>query len=532
MSNYYNEKYLDCYPIPITIEKTEVILKQMKKSICKIRNENGNGTGFFCYIPIKNLYLMITNNHVINEDIINKSNSVNVTLNNDEIILDIRIDDNRKIYTNKEYDVTIIEIKSKEKMEFINFVELDIDKFNQNLNIYNQNIYILQYPKYGEEQKCAVSYGILKEIENNYDLIHLCSTDNGSSGSPILNISNNKIIGIHKASPKDYIDNYNLGTYLKEPINEYLNNINLIKKEILNKNINDKINKKEVVNKSLIKNNKNFDMFCNVNCKHLYPNFSEFFKIFPIKFIEYGYTPFPFETEYGYQFSLLLLESYNICYIKELIEKIIKIPSSKLQLFLGNIKLEKNNEILSDIIKNNKKQLKNEDKFIVKFNKENDISLIIKDNNDFIEISINSMDNVKRLYDLISDKTGKILINYENLKINKQYILKYGNKYLSRMDSMIFEFDFYQNFLTIEEVQNFIYVYFFSEIFLVICKPSEEVENVKSKIADIIGMSGGYQLHLLYGGKVLDSYRSLEDYNVNKGSICHACLSKSGMYNT
>jgi V8-like Glu-specific endopeptidase len=61
-------------------------------------------------------------------------------------------------------------------------------------------------------------------------LIHICSTDIGSSGSPILNISNNKIIGIHKASPKNYDYNYNLGTYLKEPINEYLNNINLIKK--------------------------------------------------------------------------------------------------------------------------------------------------------------------------------------------------------------------------------------------------------------------------------------------------------------
>ena len=113
-------------------------------------------------------------------------------------------------------------------MGFINFIELAIDKFKQNSNIYNQNIYILQYPKYGEEQKCAVSYGILREIENNYDLIHICSTDIGSSGSPILNISNNKIIGIHKASSKNY--NYNLGTYLKEPINEYLNNINLIKK--------------------------------------------------------------------------------------------------------------------------------------------------------------------------------------------------------------------------------------------------------------------------------------------------------------
>ena len=32
--------------------------------------------------------------------------------------------------------------------------------------------------------------------------MHYCSTENGSSSSPILNISNNKIIGIHKKVQK------------------------------------------------------------------------------------------------------------------------------------------------------------------------------------------------------------------------------------------------------------------------------------------------------------------------------------------
>ena len=50
------EKFLEYYPLPVTIEKTELILDQMKKSICKIDNLNGQGTGFFCliYIIIKN----------------------------------------------------------------------------------------------------------------------------------------------------------------------------------------------------------------------------------------------------------------------------------------------------------------------------------------------------------------------------------------------------------------------------------------------------------------------------------------------
>ena len=62
------EKLLNKYPLPVTIDETELILKQMRYSICKIENKNGDGTGFFC--QILNRKLLITNNHVINEEII------------------------------------------------------------------------------------------------------------------------------------------------------------------------------------------------------------------------------------------------------------------------------------------------------------------------------------------------------------------------------------------------------------------------------------------------------------------------------
>ena len=63
-----------------------------------------------------------------------------------------------------------------------------------------KSIYILHYPNYYEKDKVSVSYGILKRIldDKNYNFIHYCSTDYGSSGWPIINLSNNKIIGIHK----------------------------------------------------------------------------------------------------------------------------------------------------------------------------------------------------------------------------------------------------------------------------------------------------------------------------------------------
>ena len=250
MSDINKEKLLNKYPVPITIDCTNKILNQMKYSICKIKNKKGKGTGFFCFIPNKNISLMITNNHVIDEEIIKENNIIGVTLNDDKEKIDIKLDNNRKIYTNKLYDVTIIEMKSEKIKEYI---ELDLNILNDNPNIYNESIYIPQYPEYGAEQKCAVSYGILKEINNEYDIIHLCSTKFGSSGSPILNISNNKLIGIHKESSNKY--NYNKGTLLKTPINEFLNNINLIKKNVLIKKVKNEMNiTEQFLDKNIMKN--------------------------------------------------------------------------------------------------------------------------------------------------------------------------------------------------------------------------------------------------------------------------------------
>ena len=109
-----NEKYIEDYPIPITLESTEIILSQMKSSVCKIYLDNGNkGTGFFYKIPFSgdnNLKpFLVTNNHVIDESYLKENKSFEITINNDKIIKKITIG-NRMKYTSKIYDTTIIEI--------------------------------------------------------------------------------------------------------------------------------------------------------------------------------------------------------------------------------------------------------------------------------------------------------------------------------------------------------------------------------------------------------------------------------------
>ena len=56
---------------------------------------------------------------------------------------------------------------------------------------------------------------------DNLDIKHTCSTENGSSGSPILNIETNKVIGIHKEGST--IFDFNKGTYLKYALIDFIN---------------------------------------------------------------------------------------------------------------------------------------------------------------------------------------------------------------------------------------------------------------------------------------------------------------------
>ena len=238
------ESILRGYPNVISYECTKKIMEQMSKNICKIKIGEEQGTGFFCKIPFPDinnmLSVFITNNHIINDKILYKNNSkININIEEENEIKEINLN-NRIKYTNKEYDITIIEIKENDNIK--NYLELDdkiiediLNNNNKNNKYIDDTIYIIQYP----EGKLSVSYGILDNIyeDKKYNFRHKCNTKGGSSGSPILNI-NNKIIGIHK---EGYYNKYNKGTFLNYPIKEFiqLNNKN---NEILLEEFNKKYN--------------------------------------------------------------------------------------------------------------------------------------------------------------------------------------------------------------------------------------------------------------------------------------------------
>ena len=218
-----NEKKLRDYPRPIFIEENDLITQQMKTTICKVSTETGDkGTGFFCKIPLphKVLKVFVTNNHLIDENYLKNEKEIYVSINNKP--KEIKLKD-KFTYTNKLYDATIVEIKENSD-DITHFLELDENQII--IDYIGTSIYTLQYPSFNEIQKPAVSYGILKKryLDKEYDFIHYCSTEHGSSGSPILNLSNFKIIGIHKKARVE--GEYNIGVFIHYIIEDFISKYN------------------------------------------------------------------------------------------------------------------------------------------------------------------------------------------------------------------------------------------------------------------------------------------------------------------
>ena len=276
IGEYVNEAHIGKIP-PITKAQTQIIMSQLDRHICKIYvTKNEIGTGFFCRIRYpddnRRLPVLITNNHVLNEKDLEINNTIKITLDDDKIEKNILINKFRLTFTNPDLDVTIIEIKPEDQIN--SFLEVDENVFdNDYIEIYKTDtpIYLLQYP---EGAFASHAIGRIDKILK-VRIFHTCSTEPGSSGSPILLLSTFKVIGVHKGTKKGKDENSNLGTWIKFPIEEFNkkypnfgnDNINHIKPIIFQEeDINKKIpeNSKKINNKQEI-NNVNMDDYINKN---------------------------------------------------------------------------------------------------------------------------------------------------------------------------------------------------------------------------------------------------------------------------
>ena len=125
----------------------------------------------------------------------------------------LNLNEDREIYLNKELSIIIIEILP-DIDNINNFLEVDLDfKFEEDPNY--DKVYILQFL----HREGFISYGLIKDTIDDHKIIHHCSTEEGSSGSPILNLKNNKVVGIHIGFKR----RFNYGTLLRYPIIDFTN---------------------------------------------------------------------------------------------------------------------------------------------------------------------------------------------------------------------------------------------------------------------------------------------------------------------
>ena len=247
----------------LTKEQLEPILDQLKRYICEIIiTFRKRGTGFIIEIPNgdKDMCVLITSSHMIDENAIKNKITIRICTNNGKDEKNIKLNNDRKIYTNEISDITIIELKKDE--DFYNFdldesiiqflpkkkkkddknqeknesqdtkgskIEEDNHKYDLLYTRYNnESIYILNYP---EKKKASMSCGSLIRIDNE-KMEYKCNCDKSSSGAPILLLDDNTVIGIHHGPSKE--NENNVGTLIIYPIMEFLkmeNNLLIIKKD-------------------------------------------------------------------------------------------------------------------------------------------------------------------------------------------------------------------------------------------------------------------------------------------------------------
>ena len=197
------------------------LMKLMEESICKIKLSNGSGAGVFCNINLnenKKIPVLITNNHVLCENDISPGKKIKFSTNNEKQSFEIEINEERKIYTNTKYDITIIEMKEKDCIKSDSFLNVDENIFNADCDSYYKNkpIYLLHYPK---GQEMSVSPGEIKKVDTEEQLIeHSCDSCPGSAGGPLIDY-NFKVIGIHKG--KKLHSTYKIGSLLTGAIKEF-----------------------------------------------------------------------------------------------------------------------------------------------------------------------------------------------------------------------------------------------------------------------------------------------------------------------
>ena len=188
---------------------TDRINKQVEKCLCKI--DNGNGTfrsGFLVKFPTskRTISAICSSYNATNYQQIASTGIINFTLNNDQIVKNININDSREKFLLPESNIAMIEIiPAKDGIYDFLEVEPNLNKLNA-----GQQVYILHYID-GKTGTC--SSGQLLNVCNPL-LEYSVTTSETSTGGPICLTDTQRVIGVHLAKVGF---NSGKGTFFKVP---------------------------------------------------------------------------------------------------------------------------------------------------------------------------------------------------------------------------------------------------------------------------------------------------------------------------
>ena len=176
-------------------------INKVSKCVCKIilniNNKSFYGTGFFMKVSFSEdnkCKFLVANHHVISENSLNKE--IEIELHNKKTVT-LKLDPNLYIeFFGGDLDVTVIQINDKISRIFedVEFLDCDMDYTNGYELYKNKDVFASGYP-FGKE--IVTSGGSIVDI-NNFEFDHNIGTETGSSGSPVVLLGNEKLIGIHK----------------------------------------------------------------------------------------------------------------------------------------------------------------------------------------------------------------------------------------------------------------------------------------------------------------------------------------------
>ena len=228
-TKYKNDRVKERIILPSSLfEKIDPYISNVSRSICKIKIETilGRiiGTGFLLTFDIDKemFYCLISNEHVMKNDIIqNNNNIIFISYDNELKHADIKLGSKKryiKSFTDIDLDIAVVEILKEDNIskDYFLFPELEIMTNN---SLIDNKIYI---PQYAGGKELVNARGIIKDIDK-YEIVHLANTEYGSSGSPIFLENSIYVIGIHKEGNNEEKENY--GDFIYPAINIIENDI-------------------------------------------------------------------------------------------------------------------------------------------------------------------------------------------------------------------------------------------------------------------------------------------------------------------